>query len=57
MTIVETINVTVGELFTLQIEAYDPDGDNITFELLDTVQNASISAQVHKCQIEAYDPV
>ncbi|XP_038046205.1 mucin-like protein [Patiria miniata] len=42
--LVETIEVVVGQNFTLQLEAADPDGDNITYHLLQTVEGASISS-------------
>ncbi len=46
VTLIDAINVTVGETFTIQIEAFDPDGDDIMYGLLDdTVANASISAE------------
>ncbi|XP_038045830.1 uncharacterized protein LOC119720271 isoform X3 [Patiria miniata] len=44
LTLVETIAVVVGQTFTLQLEAADPDGDNITYHLLQTVEGASISS-------------
>ena len=45
ITSVETIEVTVGQTYTLQLEAVDPDGDDITFELLEMVEGASITPQ------------
>ncbi|XP_038063643.1 uncharacterized protein LOC119734296 isoform X2 [Patiria miniata] len=43
LTLVESIEVVVGQTFTLQLEATDPDGDNITYHLLSMVEGASIS--------------
>ena len=43
ITEVESIEVQVGELFTLQLEAEDPDGDDVVFELLEEVEGASIT--------------
>ncbi|XP_022101030.1 uncharacterized protein PB18E9.04c-like [Acanthaster planci] len=43
LTLVETIEAVVGQMVTLQLEAVDPDGDNITYQLLRPVKGASIS--------------
>ncbi|XP_038064096.1 uncharacterized protein LOC119734628 isoform X4 [Patiria miniata] len=44
LTLVESIEVVVGQAFTLQLEAVDPDGDNVTYHLLQSVEGASISS-------------
>ncbi|XP_071795600.1 uncharacterized protein [Asterias amurensis] len=45
ITSVERIQVTVGEIFTLQLEASDMDGDNITFSLAEAIEGASITPE------------
>ena len=45
ITLVENFTVMVGEEFTYQLEAFDPDGDNITFTLLEAVPGGSITEQ------------
>ncbi|XP_033643557.1 uncharacterized protein LOC117303459 isoform X5 [Asterias rubens] len=45
ITLVERIQVTVGERFTLQLEASDMDGDNITFSLAEAIEGASITPE------------
>ncbi|XP_038046069.1 uncharacterized protein LOC119720470 [Patiria miniata] len=44
ITLVDSIEVIVGKNFILQLEAVDPDGDDVTFELLEMVAGAAISA-------------
>ncbi|XP_038046073.1 mucin-like protein [Patiria miniata] len=44
ITLVDTIEVIVGKNFILQLEAVDPDGDDVTFDLLEMVAEAAISA-------------
>ncbi|XP_022108963.1 uncharacterized protein LOC110989125 [Acanthaster planci] len=45
LTSVESITATVGQTFMLQIHATDPDGDNITFHLLEMVTGAGITVE------------
>ena len=45
VTFVDSIQVVVGQLFTLQLEASDPDGDEVTFGLLEMIEGASITPQ------------
>ncbi|XP_022099124.1 mucin-4-like isoform X5 [Acanthaster planci] len=42
--IIEEIEVVVGQPFTLQLEAVDPDGDQISFELLEIIPGASLTS-------------
>ncbi|XP_038046270.1 uncharacterized protein LOC119720607 [Patiria miniata] len=44
ITLVGSIEVIVGKNFILQLEAVDPDGDDVTFDLLEMVPGAAISA-------------
>ncbi|XP_022100979.1 neurogenic locus notch homolog protein 1-like isoform X1 [Acanthaster planci] len=45
ITLADNFTVTVGVEFSYQLEAYDPDGDAITFTLLEAVAGASITEQ------------
>ena len=45
LTAVEVIEVAVERAFTLQLEAFDPDGDDISYELTEMINGASITAQ------------
>ena len=40
----KTVEVEVGKEFSLQLTAIDPDGDTVTFELLEEIYDASLSA-------------
>ncbi|XP_038046067.1 uncharacterized protein LOC119720468 [Patiria miniata] len=44
ITLVDSIEVIVGKNFILQLEAVDPDGDDVTFDLLEIVAGAAITA-------------
>ncbi|XP_038046071.1 uncharacterized protein LOC119720471 [Patiria miniata] len=44
ITFVDSIDVIVGRNFILQLEAVDPEGDNVTFDLLEMVPGADITA-------------
>ncbi|XP_038062365.1 uncharacterized protein LOC119732831 [Patiria miniata] len=44
VTLVETVEVVVGQPFILQIQAVDPDGDDISYELLEVIPGATVSS-------------
>ncbi|XP_038045778.1 neurogenic locus notch homolog protein 1-like isoform X3 [Patiria miniata] len=44
VTLVETVEVVVGQPFTLQIEAVDPDGDDISYELLEVIPGGTVTS-------------
>ena len=48
LTQVESITVTVGQNFSLKIDATDPDGDEVAFRLLEKVDGANISTKDSK---------
>ncbi|XP_022094198.1 uncharacterized protein LOC110981168 isoform X22 [Acanthaster planci] len=45
LTQIESIKVTVGQNFSLQIDASDPDGDDVAFHLLEKVDGAAITVE------------
>ncbi|XP_022108947.1 uncharacterized protein LOC110989112 isoform X1 [Acanthaster planci] len=44
-TLVETVRATVEEKLTLQLDATDPDGDDVAFQLMESIQGATIGEE------------
>ena len=49
----DSIEVEVGKTFSLQLLVDDPDGDNVTFHLLEQIENASITekGEIKQCPL------